>query len=840
MVALANLQSREGSSLCRALAIALMGTTLLIALEANAEDVKPAELADEVDFARDILPILQKRCLSCHGDKARGGLRLTSRMAALEGGDRGPTLVPGKSGESLVVKAVTETDPEGLFMPPKGTKRLSVTEVRLLKAWIDQGAKWPEEREADTATEATNAHWAFQPVVRPSVPSATDTWPLGAIDRFVLRHLSEQQIAPSPPADRASLARRLHLDLTGLPPEPSVVEAFIANDRPDAYDRLVDQLLASPAYGERWGRHWLDSARYADSAGHEMDGRRPIWKYRDWVTDALNRDLPFDEFTVEQLAGDLLPGATRTQRVATGFNRNNMGTGPEGVVDRTNTVGRVFLGLTIGCAQCHSHKFDPISQREYYQLFAFFNNSDDPLLEFATAEQITARNKVRQRIGKAKKKLDDHGAEVGKGIKEWEANLTAENRAKLDPTIQAILAVPQPDRTPPQAGNLLRAFQEMDTQYRELKVAHESIAKTEPKFDSTLVLNEREHARETTIFIRGDFQSHGDKVEPSVPRVLPPMATNVAAETEDNENKKGRRFTRLDLARWLVQRDHPLTARVAVNRIWQHYFGLGLVETEDDFGTQGEPPSHPKLLDYLASELMETGWSLKRLHRSIVTSATYQQSSKARRDLVEIDPRKRRLAGSPRRRVEAEAIRDQSLSVAGLLNHEIGGPAVFPYQVEGVMDGRADKSAWVMSRGADLYRRGVYIHFWRLTPHPFLKVFDAPDAVESCTRRTRSNTALQALTMLNHPWFVDCARALGRRVRTEPIAGSRSAPDERIDFAFRLCLGRSPTRTAATALKSVFADELADVDTPNSERELIAWTAVARALLNLDEFITRE
>ncbi len=804
-------------------------------LAAEAEETKPAELADKVDFARDIEPILQKRCLNCHGEKARGGLRLTSRALALEGGDRGPALEPGKSGVSLLVAVVTEKDPDELFMPPKGNKPLSVTEVRLLRAWIDQGAVWPAGTTSNDDGRDVERHWAFEPIVRPAVPSVSrGDWARNEIDRFVLARLEAQDIAPSRRAGRTALARRLTLDLTGLPPAPTEVDAFVRDRHPHAYERLVDQVLASPAYGERWGRHWLDVARYADSEGHEFDRRRPIWKYRDWVTGALNRDLPFDEFTVEQLAGDLLPNATRAQRVATGFNRNNMGAGPEGVVDRTNTVGRVFLGLTLGCAQCHSHKFDPISQREYYQLFAFFNNSDDPQLEFATPDQLAVRDKIREQISAAKKKLDVRGAQLAEKVDEWEENLSDKDKARLDPSVRAVLDVPRPDRQPSQVGKLLRAFQKTDATYVELEAAHAAIAKTEPKFDATLVLNERAQLRQTTIFIRGDFQSPGDRVEPEVPRVLPRLGSS---DTSRLVSVKEKRRTRLDLAQWLVRRDHPLTARVTVNRIWQRYFGLGLVETEDDFGTQGKPPSHPKLLDWLASELVESGWSLKGLHRLIVTSATYRQSSHMRDDLASVDPRNRLLARAPRLRLEAEAVRDQALAVSGLLDRRIGGPAVFPFQSEGVMDGRADKSPWVVSEDSDAYRRGTYIHFWRLTPHPMLKVFDVPDAVESCTRRTRSNTALQALAALNHPWFVDCARALARRL----VCEGGNNDEERVVAAFRLCLGREPTQSESNAINTLLKEELADASSAAArDRDLTAWTAVARVILNLDEFLTRE
>jgi hypothetical protein len=603
-------------------------------------------------------------------------------------------------------------------------------------------------------------HWAFRPVVRPPLPLVRDvSWVRNPIDRLVLVGLERQVIRPAPEADRATLLRRLSLDLTGLPPTLAEIESFLADLRPGAYERCVERLLASPSYGERWGRHWLDAASFADSGGSESDLPRPMGKYRDWIIDALNRDLPFDRFVVEQLAGDLLPGATVEQKTATGFLCTAIADGPlenehvrlKMAVDRVNLIGTVFLGLTLGCAQCHSHKFDPISQREYYQFFAFFNNIDDARQESEVANR---------------------------------------------------------DR--------------------------------EPKFTKTLVARNLAEPRTTRVFRRGEFSDPGDPVLPGVPAVLPPIS---------GPDQK----SRLDLARWLVEPNHPLTARVFVNRVWEHYFGIGLVSSEDNFGLSGEPPSQPELLDWLAGEFIARGWSMKALHRLIVGSATYRQSSHVRPELADVDPSNRLLARQARLRLEAEAIRDCALAVSGLLVRKVGGPSVFPYQPEGIMQGRADRGSWVESAGADRYRRGMYTHFWRLTPHPFLRLFDAPDATAACTRRIRTNTPLQALTLLNDPTFTECAQALANRLRQEvPEAGH-----ERIRHAFRLCLGREPTRDEIRKVERYFQDQrggAAFVDSPqrspddarptkDPERPSQTpseWVGFARALLNLDEFITRD
>jgi hypothetical protein len=615
---------------------------------------------------------------------------------------------------------------------------------------------------APAAKRATGDHWAFRSIVRPSLPVQTaqagdDTWVRNAIDRFIRARLEREKLLPSAEADRVTLIRRLFFDLIGLPPTPAEIDAFLRDARPGAYERLVERLLASPHYGERWGRHWLDMARYADSDGYNADGARPIWKYRDWVIDAFNRNMPFDQFVIEQLAGDLLPGATVEQKIATGFHRNTLfnaegGNDPEEfrverVVDRVSTTGIAFLGLTVGCAECHRHKYDPISQRESYELYAFFNNADEAKLETPTALDRLARAKHQAALADLQARLRAHDA----------APRFSGEKAASDALRQRLTA----------------------------KIAQ--LQKKQPTVTATLVLAERNaKPRATHVHLRGNFRAPGAAVTPNVPRILPALK---AAKTP----------TRLDLARWLVARDNPLTARVTVNRIWQRYFGAGLVKTENDFGAQGTPPTHPELLDWLASEFMDRGWSIKAMHRLIVTSATYRQSSRQRPDLTAADPHNRLLARQARLRLEAESVRDVMLAASGLLAARIGGPSVFPYQPPGVMETRRSPRPWVMSSGADRYRRGMYTHLWRTSPHPFLMAFDAPQSDSACTSRYRSNTPLQALMLLNDPMFMECARGLAARA----LAESCGTDERRIGYAFRLCLGREPSANERKILTEV-------------------------------------
>ncbi|MBI3411482.1 MAG: DUF1553 domain-containing protein [Planctomycetes bacterium] len=751
---------------------------------------------------------------------------------------------------------------------------------------------WPallQAGERDQKSAKTD-HWAFQAPKRSAPPPVKDkAWIRNGIDPFILARLERENLTPSPQADRVTLIRRLSLDLTGLPPTLHAIDEFLKDARTDAYERLVDRLLASPHYGERWGRHWLDLARYADSNGFNIDAPRSIWPYRDWVIAAFNRDLPFNRFVIEQLAGDLLPGATIENKIATGFHRNTLLNQEggidleqfrvESVVDRVNTTGAVFLGLTLGCAQCHNHKFDPVSQREYYELFAFFNQCDEPALALPTLEEARILEELRRKQGAIQKALKGLDRTSPTRQAQWERDLTPEARLLLPSAIKDILDKPDYQRTGkekqilaamlrnldqiPQfvaglgdplaagiAGPVLAAGHLHFVLFRsDLEQKLTVLNKQRPIVASTLVLQERKTPRETHVHIKGDFLRKGKVVGTGTPKVLHPFGDGTNAN-------------RLDLARWLVAKENPLTARVFVNRVWQHYFGLGLVETENDFGSQGTPPSHPELLDWLALEFMSgasappsakstAAWSIKALHRLIATSATYRQASMARREPTSVDPRNRLLARQNRLRLEAEIVRDVALAASGLLHPKIGGPSVFPPQPDGVFAFTQIQREWKAATGPERHRRGLYTHFWRSAPHPALMAFDAPDSTSTCTRRNRSNTPLQALTLLNDKAFYEFAQGLAVRVLKE----SKESSAERLTYAFRLCLAREPsakeTRRLTELLSSLereFAEsrdearKLApEAIPPNvSVPQAAAWTVLSRVLLNLDEFITRE
>jgi mono/diheme cytochrome c family protein len=804
----------------------------------------PAVADPPVDYLRDVKPILKQHCVSCHGPKMKkAGLRLDTAALALQGGRDGPVIVPGKSSDSMLIDAVKGIN-GAERMPQKG-QALTAKQIATLAAWIDQGAKAPAKEAAGDGTGAD--HWAFKAPVRPLLPAVKNAaWVKNPIDLFILARLEAENILPSAEAGKVTLMRRLYLDLIGLPPTIDEVDAFLADTRPDAYERLVDRLLASPHYGERWGRHWLDLARYADTHGFTIDAPREIWKYRDWVIDALNADVPFNEFAVEQMAGDMLPGATVEQKTATGFHRNTLINQEggidveqfrvEAVADRVNTTATVFLGLTMGCARCHDHKYDPITTKEYYQLFAFLNNQSEPTLSLADPEVAAKKATIRARIQQIENELHPK-------LKAFVQGLPEADRAKMPKDLTVILNLTPDQRTEKQRQTLAAYFK---TKGKEFKAGFDelaALAKDEPKFATTMVLQELAKPRETFIHLGGDFTRKGARVVPGTPAILHPLA--------------GSKLNRLDLAKWLVDRKNPLVARVTVNRLWQQYFGRGIVETENDFGTQGTLPSHPELLDWLAVEFMDAGWSLKHVHRVIVTSATYRQSSKARPDLKEIDPENKLLARQARLRLDAEIVRDNCLAVSGLLSKQIGGPSVYPPQPEGIYQFTQVQRSWKTSTGTDRYRRGLYTFLQRSAPYPALTVFDAPDGTSTCTYRIRSNTPLQALTLLNDPAFLELARGLAVRVLKEGPADDR----ERLKFAFRLCLARAPSAAELNRLEQYVVQQLAAFQaSPKQARALLmtgatrgadvpadadvarwaAWTAVTRVLLNLDEFITRE
>jgi len=861
-----------GCSSFRTLGTLLLGAGIPIA---GQQDRPPTFAEKDLSFFEaSVRPILTDNCLSCHNEKLRtSGLSLESRQAALAGGNRGPAVKPGDAATSLLIEAITHQD--DLKMPPPG--RLADEQIATLRRWIELGVPWPESAQGQRTDRRTWDHWAAQPPKRHPLPAVqNEPWVENAIDSFVLAQLEGKGLAPSAEADRRVLLRRVCLDLTGLPPSPKQSEEFLADTAPGAYQRLVDRLLASPHYGERWGRHWLDVARYADSNGYNIDAPRDIWLYRDWVIKALNEDLPFDQFVIDQIAGDLLPSPTVDQLIATGFHRNtllNFEGGidfeqyrVEAVVDRVATTGSAFLGLTLGCARCHDHKYDPISQREFYEFYAFFNNIDEmttgrdrseveqPVLELPTPKESARRKAFHAQMAALNKELEEYEASIAPDQKRWERELSDEERKKLQPGVQGALKGPAEKRSEKQNEVLYKAFLAQDLGYQERQANRDAVLerhglgpavpgdqqRTEPKVTSTLILRELPQPREAYIHLGGDFLRSGVRVYPNVPAVLPAMRS---AHEYPN---------RLDLARWLVDPENPLTARVTVNRMWQSYFGRALVATENDFGTQGEKPSHPKLLDWLATEFVRAGWSQKAIHRLIVTSATYRQSSDHRPELSAIDPNNRLLARQTRLRLDAEAVRDAALLASGLLTPVVGGPSVFPPLPKGAMAVTQIPREWQADTGPDRYRRGMYTFFWRAAPHPGLMVFDAPDSTASCTRRARSNTPLQALTLLNDEAFFEFAQALAARILREAPADNR----KRIVYVFLVSLSRAPEPQEREPLERFLATQLDQFQTdaeeagslvaddapqePEALAELAAWTALSRAILNLDEFITRE
>ena len=1016
--------------------------------------------AGAVDFAKDVQPIFESKCYSCHGAKLQmGGLRLDARKAALAGGQSGAVIEPGKSAGSALYQRITAASDRTRM--PMGGKTLEPAELATIRAWIDQGATWPESAGGRAVEE--KKHWSFIPPVRPALPAVRDAaWPVNPVDRFILARLEKESLAPSPRADRVTLLRRLSLDLIGLPPTIEETDAFLKDKTPDAYEKQVDRLLASPHYGERWGRVWLDAARYADSNGFEKDKPREVWFYRDWVIKALNRDLPYNQFIVDQLAGDELPHPTQDQMVATGFLRNSMineegGVDPEqfrmeAMFDRMDAIGKSMLGVTIQCAQCHNHKFDPLTQEEYYRIFSFLNNTHEADISVYTPEDEKERVKVlegtrrieagleranpdwRERMAKweqsvkrgqpdwivVRPEVDDistggqkyiplpdgsflalgyaptslkvkftartdirnitafrlelltdpdlplggpgrsskgtcvlsefaveaapvsdpknitriklskatadlnlprteftadgkgkprfvgpvelaidgkdqtgWGVDAGPGqrnrahnavfeaaepianpggslltfylsqrhgdsnsdkgdnqnIGRLRLSITTTPGAEADPlpsAVREILNTPAAKRSPEQVAEVFSYWRTTVPGWKEANERIAGLWREYPEGHAQLTLQAREVERPTFILARGDFLKPGKRVEPGVPAFLNPLPANAPP-------------TRLTLARWITDRKAPTTARALVNRLWQNYFGIGLVSTPEDLGRQCETPSHPELLDWLAVEFMDRGWSVKALHRLIVTSATYRQASKVTHEMYERDPYNRLLARGPRFRVSAEIVRDIALEASGLLNPEIGGPSVFPPAPAFLFLPPASygPKVWKESAGAERYRRALYTFRYRSVPYPMLQTFDAPNGDSSCVRRARSDTPLQALTTLNEPLFVESARALA--MRTLEHGGATDA--ERLDYAFRRCLSRRPSGTEKSQLLGLLEKETRHFSSGGANPwelaaenpaeppalpknltppQLAAWTAVSRVLLNLDETITKE
>lgn len=1008
-----------------------------------------------INYDRQIRPILSNNCYKCHGPDAEereSDLRLDIREAALKPAQSGKrAIVPGKPEASRLVERIFSTDAAEVMPPPDSNKKLTEAEKNLLRQWIAQGADYQE-------------HWSFVVPRQAKIPEVKNSkWPKNDIDRFVLARLEAAGLAPSPEADKTTLIRRATLDLTGLPPMPAEVDAFLADKSDDAYEKMVDRLFTSPHHGERLALDWLDAARYADTHGYHIDSGRDMTRWRDWVINSFNRNKPFDQFTIEQLAGDLIPEATLEQKVASGFNRNHMinfegGAVPDEyhtayIVDRVNTTGAVWLGLTVGCAQCHDHKFDPITQKDFYRFFAFFHNVPEngldgskgnaaPLLKVPDADQERKLKELTLRIQEIERQLAGSLPEVDAAQIEWEKsalektsvewtvldpleyrsaggatlkrlddksllasgenpavetytvtartntkNITAlrlealpdesfagkgpgrsvngnivltdvklsarlasqsENQAEVvrfkqasadfsqkdfpvanaidaDPksgwaihpevgkahaaifelpqplgsgdeialgitldfqsqfgqhqcgkfrlsvttaknphasqglpdTVMQILAVVPEKRNDQQRADLRTYYRtqispETKLLTDELAALRKSQAELDKLVPTAMVMQEMASPRETFMLLRGQYDKKGEKVTAGVPEHIAPFPK----EAPQN---------RLGLARWLVGSDQPLTSRVIVNRYWQMFFGTGLVKTAEDFGSQGELPSHPELLDWLAVRFMTRGehmaWDVRVLLRLIVTSATYRQSSVVPRDLYAKDPENRLLARGPRFRLQAEFIRDQALAVSGLLNRKIGGQSVSPYQPPGLWEelmSRADGANWtaqtyVQSHGPDLYRRTMYTFWKRTCPPPTLATFDAPDR-ETCTvRRARTNTPLQALILLNDPTYVEASRKLAERILTE----GGQTPDEKIAFAFKLATARSPSAKELGVLRQILNRQLtaykqepdkaqkllAVGESPRNEKlditELAAWATVASVILNLDETVTK-
>lgn len=828
----------------------------------------------QIDFRTDIEPIFRQRCVACHGPASQsGGLRLDRAAAAIRGGYSGPAIKVGDGAGSRLVQMLSRPASEGPVMPLDG-ERLPAEQINRIAAWIDQGAAWPDSRASGTEPSPDAAHWSFVPPVRPKIPKTRAAGRVrNPIDSFIAAKLESAGLEASPEAPPAVLLRRLSLDLTGIPPSPGEITAFSSGEI--SYEQAVERLLASPHSGEMQALHWLDQARFAESDGYQADYVRPFaWRWRHWVIDAFNRNLGFDRFTVEQVAGDLIPGADRGQVVATGFHRNALhnreGGFPlemdrvERVVERTSTAATVWLGLTAGCARCHDHKFDPISQKDFYSLYAFFNTAierdiDAPLPgerraymarrpEFARRRaELFERYRVPELQDYWERRILAAATDPGTSLEPIWKILWDLLEFELDGGAETVRTAPE-QRTAKQSdrlsayfvGNVVggydfqtpAGFEDLD--FAELKREFKALQERFPALTQAYTMAESPDPPDTRILVRGDYRNPGIRVDPSAPSALPPLPA-------------GQR-DRLALAQWLVSADNPLTARVTVNRLWQRYFGTGLVSTSDDFGTRGERPSHPELLDWLAVEFIENGWDTKALIRLIVTSSTYRQSSDVRPDLSEVDPANRLLARQSRIRLPAEIIRDSAFAAAGLLDRRIGGTSVRPYLPEGATEiGFGNFVKWPQSEGADNFRRGLYIFRQRTLPYPQLETFDAPDNVQVVCKRDRSTTPLQALTLLNDPVFEEAAVHLGERIQRE----GGPTVDQRLRYAFRLCLSREPSAAELQRLaayhdrqRQIFVEEaessqFAGQSIRSPAGEGAVWAAVASVLLNLAEFLTR-
>lgn len=828
--------------------------SLMVTVSAHA--VAPSSAA--IDFSRDIQPILSENCYHCHGpDKAerKADLRLDDEKAAKETRDGVAAIKPGHGDESEIIKRIFSEDPDEVMPTPKSNRKLTTAQKDLLKRWINEGAKWSE-------------HWAFVKPIAPTVPAMggqkKEVGAQNAIDAFVLAKLAEEGLLASPEAPKETLIRRLTHDLTGLPPTPEEVAAFLKDEAPQAYERVVDRLLKSPRYGERMAWDWLDSARYSDTNGFQGDPERTMWPWRDWVVRTFNANMPYDQFTVEQLAGDLLPEASRDQKLASGFHRNNMHNGEggriaeetrvENVFDRVETTATIWLGLTFTCCRCHDHKFDPLSARDYYGLYDVFNQMSEtgagrggqapPVIDMSTPEEA---EKVKAAAAKVEAVAAEVEAfELTKFPRAAGAPLAESDAIKLPGNLPSYIGRTEPKKRG--VDPLLEAvgyFKQHDAAYA--KLLEKLLAAVRARDAATngitkvMIMDEVPKLRDTFVLLKGAYD------KPTAEKVTGAMPAKLLTGAQPAE-----RANRLDLARWLVARDNPLTARVTVNRYWQMIFGTGLVKTVEDFGVQGEKASHPELLDWLATQFMESGWDVKKLIKLMVMSSTYRQSSKVTPALLERDPENRLLARGPRHRMPSWMLRDNALAVGGLLSDSLGGPSVKPYQPEGIWEEATfGKKTYKQDHGDSLYRRSLYI-FWRRIVGPTMFFDNA--ARQVCTVKSfRTNTPLHALTTLNDIAYVEAARAMAQRVM---LAEKDDAA--RLDAAFRLALARTATPDERGLLlqrieylKTQFGEDreaaiklLAVGESKRNETldatEHAAWTALCQLILNLDEALSKE
>ncbi len=836
--------------------LGVMGQTAVSA-DTNSKD--GANLPKVVEFNRDIRPILSDTCFACHGpdkNKREADLRLDSQQGLLGQGGHAGVVVSGKPDESELWRRITTDTADERMPPAKFGKTLSDRDRQLLRLWIEQGARW-------------EGHWAFQPISRPEPPevdAARASYRRNEIDNFILDAIREHGLNPSAEADRATLLRRLKLDLTGLPPSIEEVDAFLADTREDAYQRVVDRLLDSPQYGERMAMWWLDLVRYADSVGYHGDQPVSIWPFRDYVIRSFNQNKPFDQFTLEQLAGDLIPEASVEQKIASGYNRLGMMSAEGGVqpkeylnkyiAERVRNLGGTWLGITLGCCECHDHKYDPFTQRDFYSLESFFADIEErglysggsatgdwgPHIQLPTPQQSAELARLDAAIVPLQKQMDTPTPELIAAQQAWEQQLPK----GLPAEIQKILETPITSRDAKESEQLAAHYRSIAPQLESTRKQLAELRKQRSDADSqipTTLITVSVAPRTVRVLPRGNWMDESrEPLVPDFPAVLPHPAAN-----------EGRR-TRLDLAHWVTSPDNPLTARVFVNRLWKIYFGNGLSRRLDDHGAQGDWPSHPRLLDWLAGRFIESGWNVKQLVKLIVMSGTYRQSSLTSPELRERDPENRWLARQGEFRLPAELVRDNALAISGLLVEKVGGPSVKPYQPPGYWAYlNFPTREWQNGTGDELHRRALYTHWQRQYLHPALLAFDGPSREECVADRPRSNTPLQSLVLMNDPEYVEAARSFAGLI----LRHGGLASKERIIWAYRRALARSPRADEIAILEKLAENHLAQyrqdaksvdellavgvhpVPEKTDRAELAAWTSVARTILNLHETVTR-